>query len=79
MSLLKPAAPENPVKRPENLGEAREIIEKSFCYQSWDESERKRYFGLIGVDGTADERDVRRIIEDMEKTGMILFERESSQ
>ena len=76
MSLLNPPKADKPVRRPETLGEAKEIISASFRYQHWNYEEQKRYFALIGVDGANTSRDVRRIIEDMENTGMILFEKE---
>jgi hypothetical protein len=66
---------DNPIPRPETVGAARSLIAQIFRENNWSERDIKVYCSMIGIEYSdrfgAD--DTRRILEDLERSRMILF------
>lgn len=66
--------PEPKTKRPKTIAEAKLVIEKAMAENDWDPVEQKQYQQMIGVNGFNKAEDVRKTIDDLSKSHMVLFE-----
>lgn len=71
--LKKKIIPDQKDKRPETIGEALRMVNRIFAENDWREVEQRSYFESLGISGTDSPADVRKIINDMERSKMILF------
>lgn len=72
--MRKLIIPDKKDERPRNFREAKELIRKVFRENKWDSDEQSRYFKMLGVEGAEKQADVRKIIEDFERSRLIIFE-----
>lgn len=74
--ISKIIIPDPKEKRPATIKAAKDLIEKIFAENRWDvEPEQAQYFEQIGVEGKDSPDDVRRILNDLEQSAMVIFEK----